>query len=145
MIVFFIVKEFVIDKKGSASYETVNCWFLVFLLCVNFPLVVSGQEISSLENQYTENVNYRIAPEDLFPFIYSEGEEFAWFRDNVIGSNSCIEGYLYVKNLTDGSITKILDDPVTMFRETLDSLFCITFDQKSGANGLCWFNASNTI
>ena len=104
--------------------------FLVFLLCVNFPLVVSGQEISSLENQYTENVNYRIAPEDLFPFIYSEGEEFAWFRDNVIGSNSCIEGYLYVKNLTDGSITKILDDPVTMFRETLDSLFCITFDQK---------------
>ena len=71
-----------------------------------------------------------MAPSNLFPFIYSEDGDFEWFVVNVIGPNSCEQGYLYVKNLDTSEIVQILDQPVESFRETHDYLYCVTDDME---------------
>lgn len=74
--------------------------------------------------------HYRIAPDDLFPFVFSDGPDFAWYRENVVGESDCVSGYLYVKDMKTGQITQILEEPVSRFRETQDYLYCVTADQK---------------
>lgn len=60
-----------------------------------------------------------------FPFVYTMDDGFAWFRDNIIGTNDCCEGYLYVKDLQTGSIWQVLDEPVDFFEEYEDLLICV--------------------
>ena len=81
-------------------------------------------------NNIADEEHYRIAPDDLFPFVFSDGSDFAWYRENVVGESDCVSGYLYVKDMKTGQITQILEEPVSRFRETQDYLYCVTADQK---------------
>ena len=67
---------------------------------------------------------YRGDLEDLryFPFQYTNDDDFAWFRDNVIGPNECEEGVLYVKDLVEEIIWPVTDEPVTAYKELGDKL-----------------------
>lgn len=67
---------------------------------------------------------YRGDLEDLryFPFRYTNDDNFAWFRANVIGPNECEEGVLYVKDLVEEIIWPVTDEPVTAYKELGDKL-----------------------
>ena len=68
-----------------------------------------------------------LAPDTLFPFIYSDSEDWQFWRD-YIGDCDCDDGYLYVKDKTTGEIVQILPEKVLCFRETQEFLYCVTED-----------------
>ena len=45
-----------------------------------------------------------------YAFVYTEDPGFNWYRDNLIGLNTCQEGYLYVKDYVTGDIWKVLEN-----------------------------------
>lgn len=104
------------------------------LFVIMQPVTVSAADESLAGTAYTSDADisseeYRIAPINLFPFVYTEGGA-AWYEENIIGENDCKLGYMYVKNFDTGEITQILDEPVISFCETLENLYCVTEDQK---------------
>lgn len=66
--------------------------------------------------------------EELFPFIYSEADDFAWFRSYIGNCSECVQGHLYVKNLTTGQIRELISQPVKQLCKTQDMLYCLSAD-----------------
>lgn len=83
--------------------------------------IPAGESVSTVDD-------YGIAPEHLYPFVYTLSDSFDFFREYVIGPNNCVPGYLYVKDKNSGIITKIYDKQIQSFTETNDFLYCITDD-----------------
>ena len=108
---------------------------LALCLCVIMqPVTVFAADENLAGTAHTSDADisseeYRIAPINLFPFVYTEGSA-VWYEENIIGENDCKLGYMYVKNFDTGEITQILDEPVISFCETLENLYCVTEDQK---------------
>ena len=65
-----------------------------------------------------------IAPDDLFPFCYSE-DIIA-----LLGSLDCDPGYLYVYRYSAKEVTQITDFPVLDLTETLECIFYVTEDYR---------------
>ena len=65
-----------------------------------------------------------IAPDDLFPFCYSE-DIIA-----LLGSLDCDPGYLYVYCYSAKEVTQITDFPVLDLTETLECIFYVTEDYR---------------
>ena len=110
---------------------------LSFLLCIclvllSFPGFATADTLSDDSTAIIPTVsqdNYGIAPLHLYPFIYSEDDNFSFFRE-IIGPCNCIPGYLYVKNLITNEIVQLWDEPVSELVDTADFVFCITANNK---------------
>lgn len=96
---------------------------LACLLVGQFVCMTASAEENTPYRPFLEVVQevgtYRGDLEDLryFPFQYTNDDDFAWFRDNVIGPNECEEGVLYVKDLVEETIWPVTDEPVTAYKE----------------------------
>lgn len=74
-------------------------------------------------------VDIGIAPEHLYPFVYTEAESWSWFREQLLPYDY-VSGYLYVENSRTDSVTQILNERVITFTGTSSYLYCITEDGR---------------
>ena len=65
-----------------------------------------------------------IAPDDLFPFSYSED------ISQLLGPLDCVPEYLYVYRYSTKEVTQITDFPVLDLTETLECIFYVTEDYR---------------
>ena len=59
---------------------------------------------------------------DFYPFVFSKEEGREWFNDNVIGDANCQEGYLYSKDMRDGTIRQLFSQPVGAYKSEPDGV-----------------------
>ena len=107
------------------KYCRVLCILLALCLCGASMGGSSAYAVSmDLEDESITDIRSEI---DLqyYPFVYTEDEGFALFREVIGDCSSCIPGYLYVQDWNTREIWKVLDEPVTLYRMDGDTLYCI--------------------
>lgn len=99
-------------------------------LLLPFNILANDTDTQSLEVSndlvsYTDEFEIDIETADViyYPFIYDSNNE--WFVDNLIGPTNCQNGYLYVKNLETGNITKLVSQPINVFAQFNNGVYFI--------------------
>ena len=112
-------------------------------LLLPFNILANDTDTQSLEVSndlvsYTDEFEIDIETADViyYPFIYDSNNE--WFVDNLIDPTNCQNGYLYVKNLETGNITKLVSQPINVFAQFNNGVYFIfgkRADLKQDASG----------
>lgn len=105
---------------------TIMIAMVMVLVCVSTTaFAVSNKSISSSDVGQTVTEQESESVIRYFPFVYSDADDYAWFRENIIQSSDCEVGYLYVKDLTTGEIWKVLDFQVDYIRENTEKIYYV--------------------
>lgn len=80
--------------------------------------LVPNNVVSYISDGETINVQQL----DFYPFVFSKEEGREWFNDNVIGDANCQEGYLYSKDMRDGTIRQLFSQPVGAYKSEPDGV-----------------------
>ncbi len=97
--------------------------FLALVMCLS----LAGISASAIEDAsaFAHPVIDFEGEMKFFPFVYTDADEWAWARELIGDCGICFPGYLYLQDLTTKEITKIIDDPVDMFRSDNEILYCL--------------------
>jgi len=72
-----------------------------------------------------------VAPDPFYPFIHKEGRNYAWLGEQLADAISELEpDYLYLANLDNNTVRRVLNEQVTAFESNPQYLFAVTKAQK---------------
>ncbi|MGN1399000.1 MAG: hypothetical protein ACI4WG_03270 [Erysipelotrichaceae bacterium] len=101
---------------------------VILLSLLSFGPVSADEIVEALSNKYVENdvdfnMEFTIDGMNYYPFIYSEKNK--WEIENVIGPNSCKEGYLYSKDLRTNRIKQLVNVKINRIYDDKDKIYFI--------------------